>query len=348
MADPVRMGILRFEHYHANFWAKAFKQSEDAEIIGFWEPDDGLADMAVATHGLKRYAEIHELIETCDAVAICSATARHLPLIEIAAAAGKAILCEKPIAHTDEDCKRISEIIAQSGVTFMQSFPKRFDPINHEIKDILKSGDLGEVTMVRVRHGHNHGTLTPGFGDGWFADPALSGGGTLIDEGVHAADFLRWVFGDPQSVCASISAATLGLAVEDTALAIFKWQNGLIGEVSTSWSFAAAGTSIEIYGTAGTILLTGVDIASRPSADKDYLKIYKLGESGGEWRTSATVPTFKTGVFHEHVAWSFATALRRGDAMPITLRDGWCAFAMIDAAYRSVTSGRFETITYPD
>jgi len=142
-------------------------------------------------------------------------------LIEAAANKGKAILCEKPIAHTETDCGAIAEIIERCAVTFMQSFPKRFDPINHEIHRILTSEKIGAVTMVRVRHGHNHGTLTPGFSDGWFADPELSGGGTLIDAGIHAIDFLRWTFGHPESVSATISSARLGLKVEDSALAIF-------------------------------------------------------------------------------------------------------------------------------
>jgi predicted dehydrogenase len=348
MAGPIKIGILRFEHYHANFWTKALTRSDDAIYVGFWEPDDALADAAVEIHGVIRYADIDALIADCDAVAVCSATSGHLPLIEKAARAGKAILCEKPIAHTNEDCRKIAEVIKETGVTFMQSFPKRFDPINHEIRTVLDSNEIGALTMVRIRHGHNHGTLTPGFGEGWFADPSQSGGGTLIDEGVHAADYLRWTFGEPSKVCATISSDTLGLDVEDSAIAIFKWDNGLIGEVTTSWSFAAADTSVEVYGTKGTILLSGVDIASRPNREKDFLKIYRLKDGKGEWTHSQSVPAFKTGVFHEHVAWNFVSALREGRPMPVTLKDGWHAFAMIDAAYKSARSGQFEPIIYPN
>ncbi|MGI9388444.1 MAG: Gfo/Idh/MocA family protein, partial [Boseongicola sp.] len=294
MADPIKIGILRFEHYHANFWTKALTSSDDAVYVGFWEPDDSLAAAAIDTHAITRYDNIDALIGACDAIAVCSATAGHLPLIERAARAGKAILCEKPIAHTNADCARIAEIIDETGVTFMQSFPKRFDPVNHEIRAVLDGNEIGDLTMVRVRHGHNHGTLTPGFGEGWFADPAQSGGGTLIDEGVHAADYLRWTFGEPSSVCATISSDILGLDVEDSAIAMFKWDNGLIGEITTSWSYAAADTSVEIYGTKGTILLSGVDIASRPNREKDFLKIYRLKEGGGEWTFSQCVPAFKT------------------------------------------------------
>jgi hypothetical protein len=74
--------------------------------------------------------------------------------------------------------------------------------------------------------------------------------------------------------------------------------------------FLQRAPSIEIFGTEGIILLTGVDIASRPSAESDFLRVYKLDGSVGNWRSSATTPAFKTAVFHEHVAWDFAKALR--------------------------------------
>jgi predicted dehydrogenase len=108
MSLPVKIGVLSFEHYHANFWTKAFLASEDADLVGFHEPDDKLAEDAVATHDIRRFTALDELLEAVDAVGICSATAGHLRLIEQAAEAGKAILCEKPIAPTDEGCRRIA------------------------------------------------------------------------------------------------------------------------------------------------------------------------------------------------------------------------------------------------
>ena len=212
MADPVRVGVLRFEHYHANFWTKAFKASDDAEYVGFWEPDGAIAKAAAETHGITRFDKLDSLIEACDALAIVSANARHVELVERVAARGKAILCEKPLADTAAGCRRIHDAVTESGVAFMQSFPKRFDPINHELRAVVDSGELGDIAMVRVRHGHNHGTTMPGFEDAWYADPELAGGGTLLDEGVHAADFLRWVFGEPESVSATISSARSGCA----------------------------------------------------------------------------------------------------------------------------------------
>jgi predicted dehydrogenase len=256
------------------------------------------------------------------------------------------VLCEKPLCHSLEDALRVREIVSRSGISFMQSFPKRFDPVNHEILAHVRSGALGRITLCRVRHGHSHG-FSPDFRRAWFVDPARSGGGTLLDEGVHAADFLRWIFGEPESAWATISSDALGMPVEDTAAATFRYADGLIAEVTTSWCFAAADASVEIYGTEGTILLSGVDIASRPTRDADFLRIYRKEGESGLWTSSPTIPHFKTGVFHEHVAWTFADALRHGKPMPVGLDDGFKAFVMIDAAYAAARSGKAVKIVYP-
>lgn len=335
--------MLGAEHYHANFWTRAFLQSPDAEVAGVWDVDPVRATEFAAQYSIEAHTDLAVLIKASDAVAICSATSGHLELVEAAAAQGRPVLCEKPLGVSMEQGEAIAAVVARSGIRFMQSFPKRFDPVNHEIKALLEDNVLGKVTLCRIRHGHNHG-FEEAFRSAWFVDPARSGGGTLLDEGVHAADFLRWMFGEPQSAFASLSSETLGLPVEDTAVATFRYAGGMIAEVVTSWCFAAADTSIEIYGTEGSILLSGVDIASRPTRDRDFLRIFRRKGDGGAWTSSDTVPHFKTGVFHEHVAWAFINALKDGLSMPVTIEDGLRAFAIIEAAYRSAASGRVETV----
>lgn len=339
----IRIAILGVAHYHANFWTQAIRQSPDAEVSGIWDGEAPRAAEFAARHGVTAAQDLPALIGSSDAVAICSATTEHVELVRAAAGQGRPVLCEKPLGKSMADCDAIAAIVTGSGIRFMQSFPKRFDPINREIVDLLRSGAIGRVTLCRVRHGHSHG-FSPDFRAGWFVDPALSGGGTLLDEGIHAADFLRWMFGEPETAFAVLSSDTFGLPVEDTAAAIFRYPNGMIAEISTSWAFAAADASIEIYGTEGSIVLGGVDIASRPTRESEFLRIFRRREGGGEWTASATVPHFKTGIFHEHVAWAFIKALKEGGPMPVTLEDGRRAFAMINAAYLSARTGRAESI----
>lgn len=336
---PVRIATLGFAHYHANFWSEVFRDSSQAEFVGIWDDDATRGADAAQRYATRYWPDLDALLDAVDAVAITSETVQHRALIERAAARGRAILCEKPIATTREDADAIAEAVARGGVVFMQGFPKRFDPVNHELRRLLADGFFGKVWLVRVRHGHRHGNDRE-FTQGWWADPKRSGGGTLLDEGVHGADFLRWLFGDPLAVTAMVSHAALGLAVEDTALALFRWESGLIAELATGWSFQAADASIEIFGTAGTALLAGVDLGSKDHTGSGYLRLYSSAQAERSWQVSPLVPRFKTGGFHQQNALAFLDALVNGTKPPIGLEDGRRALAMILAAYAAAASGR--------
>ena len=343
MNQPLRVAVLSFAHYHANFWTEVFKASPSATLVGIWDDDLVRGQASAATHGTAFNSDLDDVLAACDAVAICSETARHADLIERAARAGCAVLCEKPLATSLAECNRIAGAVADAGILFMQSFPKRFDPVNHELKRILDARELGRVGLVRVRHGHYYG-LDATFAKSWHADPRASGGGTLLDEGVHGADFLRWMFGDPESVTAITSSALLGLEVEDLAIATYRYTDGMVAELTTSWSFVAAGNSIEVYGDKGTALIAGVDLASKDFCSEAWLRTYSGGER--RWRTSDIVPRFKTGGFHQQNALAFLDALLRKTAPPVTLADGRRALAMILAAYEAAATGREVKIPY--
>jgi predicted dehydrogenase len=346
VAPPIRVGILSFAHYHANFWAEVFRESPLAEFIGVWDDDTARGAEAARRYGVRFWPDLGPLLEACDAVGITSETVQHLRLVEAAARRGRHILCEKPLATTLADCDRIAALVAEAGIVFMQSFPKRFDPVNHELRRMIRGGELGRVALARVRHGHAHG-LESDFIRQWYVDPARGGGGTLLDEGVHAADFLRWLFGEPESVTAMISSAALGLPVEDAAVAVFRFPDGLLAEVTTSWSFVAADNSVELYGTGGTAILAGVDLGSRDITRDGFLKTFRVAQSERRWAVSPIVPRFKTGGFHQQNPLHFLEALHHGTPTPVTVEDGRRAVAMILAAYRAVETGQRQTVPAP-
>jgi predicted dehydrogenase len=163
MNDPVRFGILSFAHRtHATFWAKAITASNDAVLVGIWDDDLARGVAAARQFDVLFFPELNDLLRACDAIGIASETAKHVPLVEAAAAAGVHILLEKPMATTLDDCHRIERAVREAGVLFMQNFPKRFDPINQELVDLVRQGRIGEIGLVRIRHGHYHG-LDPDF-----------------------------------------------------------------------------------------------------------------------------------------------------------------------------------------
>ena len=343
MSARIRVAVLSFAHYHANFWTEVFKTSPVAKLTGIWDDDRARGQAGAATHGTAFSGDLDAVLADCDAVAICSETGRHADLIERAARAGCAILCEKPLATSLDDCARIAEAVAAAGTMFMQSFPKRFDPVNHELKRRLEAREFGRVGLVRLRHGHYYGT-SEAFAKSWHADPLAGGGGALLDEGVHGADFLRWMFGEPETVSAVCSSAMLGLGVEDLGIATFRYGNGMLAELTSGWNFVAAHDSIEIYGERGTALLGGVDLASKDFVTAGWLRTYAGGER--RWDVSDAVPRFVTGGFHQQNALAFLDALSRNAPPPVTLTDGRRALAMILAAYESAKAGRETKIHY--
>jgi myo-inositol 2-dehydrogenase/D-chiro-inositol 1-dehydrogenase len=342
MTAPIRVGILSFAHYHATFWSEAFRDSPLAELVGIWDDDRARGEAAAQRYGVRFWPDLDALLGACQAVGVTSETGRHRALIEAAARHGCHVLCEKPPATTLEDCDAIARAVAAAGIVFMQSFPKRFDPVNDELKRMVEAGELGRLVLARVRHGHFHG-LEPEFARGWWMDRTRSGGGALLDEGIHAADFVRWLFGEPESVTATISSSALGLPLEDTAVAVFRFPDGLLAEVATGMAFVAADVSVELFGTGGSALLAGVDLASRDITAGPFLRTYR---AGGErrWSVSPIVPRFKAGGFHHQNPLHFLEALHRGAPPPITLEDGRRALAMILAAYRAAETGQRQPI----
>jgi len=341
--DPVRFGILSFAHYHANFWAQSLREMTEAVLVGVWDEDPQRGLEAAGRYGTRYYRDWKTLFRECDAVGITSETVKHADLVEEATKAGMHILCEKPMATTLEDCNRIVRAVRKAGVVYMQNFPKRYDPVNHELVTMVHRGELGKIVMARIRHGHSHG-LDSTFAKQWFVDPALSGGGTLIDEGIHAADFLLWLLGEPQEVRATISDRVLRLPVEDTSLAVFSYPSGTLAEVCTSWSFVASEQSVEVYGTKGSALLAGVDLASRDFSTTPYLKVFHRTGELGKWKGSETIPYFKQGNFHQQGPKRFIEWLRTG-AEPITgAEEARLSVAMILTAYRAAATGQAQRI----
>lgn len=344
LSKPIRFGILSFAHYHANFWAAAINESSDALLVGIWDDNLLRGGEAAQKYDATYYRDLQALLRQCDAVGITAETVQHAPLVEAAAAAGVHVLLEKPMARNLDECQRIAAAVTRHGVLFMQNFPKRFDPINHELKALVSAGALGQITMVRVRHGNDH-LLQMGAGAAgvWYAQPELSGGGALIDEGVHAADLLLWLLGLPQEATAFTARATLGLPLEDTVIALFRYDSGALAEIASSNAFVAAGESVQLYGSGGSALLAGVDLASRDFSTTPYLRYYSAGSGEpGQWQSSETTPFFKAGKqdFHKQGPLHFLACLR-GEAEPIVpLEDAWKSLAMVEAAYEAQRSGR--------
>ncbi len=342
-----RIGITGVAHFHANHWMDAFKACSEVEFVGLWDKNPSRAAISAQEHETQYFPDLKELLARVDAVGITSETMYHADLVESAAAAGVHVLLEKPMAANLVECGRIYRAVKNSGITFMQSFPKRYDPINYRLKTILDDGELGNIFLARFRHSNS---IFLEMGDqarsSWFTQPELSGGGILIDEGVHVLDLMDWFMGQPARVHASLSSATLGLQVEDTALAVFEFSNGAIAEVVTSNALSAAEDSVELYGRDGTAIISGVDLSSKNLAKPPFLRIHRRSDPANEWVGIDAITRFNQKDFHHQGPLHFVKCLLHGEQPSLSIDEGWKSIALVMAVYQSARTGQTVDIEY--
>jgi len=242
---------------------------------------------------MQAFGDLDEFLKSdIDAVLIMVPHIHHADLVARAAAAGKHILCEKPMATTTEDCDRMIKAAREAGVKFMIAENHRFLPAHQYIHDAIKQGLIGDVHLVRAYEGVSEidGMTQP---NSWKGDPIKSGGGAFMDMGAHKFATLEWILGDQvESVYVTLSKQTTNLPekAEDNAMAVVRFRNGVAGEVVVSFTqVTPAFNSLEIYGSKGTIL-------ENHMWDK-AVRIYSSHEAMGENKNQWYEPDIEHGPF---------------------------------------------------
>ncbi|MBE3102084.1 MAG: Gfo/Idh/MocA family oxidoreductase [Firmicutes bacterium] len=350
MSTKIRIAIISFAHNHAHAWSKAIIRSGDAELIGIWDDNENRGREAAQKYDTRYYSELDKLLSLpqVDAVGICAENNKHSVLTNKAAEADKHILCEKPMATNLEGCDRMIEAINKAGVTYMQCFPKRFDPVYIKIKEILQEGTLGKIGTVRMRHGHYFALEENWMNNKdaeWFRKPDVAGGGAFFDEGIHAADILRWLLGEPVSVQATIDNILVSMDVDDNGAAIWRFKEGIIAIQQSNWTDLAATNTLEIYGENGVIIQKYSDCSSTRFIGEMSipLMIYHKDKPMKGWEKIALPVHFPA--YHETVPIKFIECLKEGRKPYITAEDGRKAVEMMIGAYQASREER--TIYFP-
>lgn len=300
----IKVAVMSFAHTHAGGYIRLLRSYDGVEVRAS-DPGphvDGEDRGAVLAERLGvDYVDTYEelLAWKPDAVIITSENAHHRRLVERAAEAGAAILCEKPLATTLEDGRAIRDAVARAGVTLMVAFPVRFSSTFARIKALHGAGRFGELVSIR---GSNNGKLP--IDRAWFTDPQLSGGGALVDHVVHIADLVDDLMGaTPTSVTAVTNAVLHGdrARAETAGLVTITYDNGVIAAIDCSWSQADTapswgGVRVVVAGTGGTaegdffaprvrglVSQTGlpVEFPYGPNFDDQLLKTFLAGVRTG-------------------------------------------------------------------
>lgn len=175
-----------------------------------------------------------------DAVDICLPHHLHAPSILDSAAAGKHIICEKPMCMSLAEADQIASAVGKAGVTYMSAHNQLFMPVVQEAKRMIDQGQLGKIHWLRsqdcFRAGGEGGNPFKG---SWRANLKTQGGGELIDTGYHPSYRLLYLAGAPaQSIHGQMGRYVQAIEGEDTASVQVRFGNGVIGEILTSWAFA--------------------------------------------------------------------------------------------------------------
>ncbi|MGI8854195.1 MAG: Gfo/Idh/MocA family protein [Thermomicrobiales bacterium] len=242
--------------------ARSCMDIPEARVAWVVDTDGARASALADALGARATADLDEALDDpgVEAVIVAVPTFLHRAVAERAAARGKHIFCEKPIARTREDAEALIAACARAGVGLMVGHVVRFFPEYARIRDELQHGAIGQVGVARAARLNTYPANAQGGGRSWYADLARSGG-PILDLMIHDLDTLRWYFGEAERVFARSLSDTPYQPQTDYALAIIRFANGVIAHVEASWAHSNFRTAIEITGEHGALRHTSGETA---------------------------------------------------------------------------------------
>lgn len=342
MSDTLRVGVIgagNMGTMHARCWSRL----PGARVVAI---ADRQTDKARALAGqigspeqvARVFAGGEDLIAEggVDAVSICLPTPLHRPLTEAAAAAGKHVLSEKPMALTLEDCDAMIAAARQAGIVFTIGQVVRFFPEYERAKRLLDAGAVGAPAAVRIRRGGDF----PRTDTDWYADPAQSGG-VLFDLMVHDLDWLLWCFGPVTRVHAQGLVERLARGEvdhQDYALLTLRHASGVISHAEGTWCDPGGfTTTFEVAGDAGLL-----EHDSRKAAVLRQATRQSEGGPGVAVPESPLAPD--DNPYYREIE-NFAAAIRSGASLRVSPEEARAAVAVAIAARESIRTGRAVDVT---
>jgi predicted dehydrogenase len=307
--------------------AEVLARATGARLVAVADVDAGRAEVMARAFGSRVYAEPEALFGARDVQAVIVATPHHwlAPVAKAALEAGKHVLCEKPLARTPEEAAALVAVAAQSKRALKTGFNHRYHPAIAEAHRLAREGRIGRLLVLRCRYGHGGRT---GYEHEWRAD-RVSGGGELLDQGVHALDLFRWFAGEFTEMSAMVSSAYWPIEVEDNAFCLLRTAEGVTASLHASWTQWKNLFSFEVFGESGYLEIEGLGGSYGP----ERLVI-------GERRASGAPSEQQIEFLGEDTSWAaewaeFAAAIREERAPEASGWDGWQALRLAAAAYES-------------
>lgn len=307
--------------------------------------DEGRGKAFAKKHGIPKWTtSMKEAVNDpeVEVVVIGLPNNLHLEAVKLAANAGKAVFCTKPLGRNATEAKKMLDMVEKAGIINGYLEDLVYTPKTLKALKSVEMGAIGQVTWARSRETH------PGPHSDWFWTKDVSGGGVLLDMGCHCIEISRNYIGKdvrPVEVMCWADTLVKPIEAEDNALGWVKYENGAIGQFEVSWTFRG-GMDLrdEVMGTDGTIwvnnfLRTGFEMFTA-GGKKGYVAEKAETEKG--WLFPVGDEVVELG--YTDMFTDMFNAIEEKRAPRETFYDGYIVNEIMDACYRSAKSGRWEPV----
>lgn len=343
--ETVRVGVIGVGMGRNH--AIHFRDSPEAELVALCDIDEGRAhQVAQEVHPRRIYTRYEDLLADPEiqAVSIALPNYLHAQVTLHALEAGKDVLCEKPLAMNAGEAERMVALARRLGRKLMVHFNVRFNPTSQAVKRAIDEGALGPVYYARSVWHRSRGIPKLG---GWFTRRSASGGGALVDIGVHRLDLALWLMGYPRPVSVTGAAYShLGrilaereektFDVDDLAAAFIRFEDGATLTLETSWASNSEKREdqwTQLFGIRGGALIRNTDEGYHFEA-----RIFR--DVDGE-----VIPEVPETPEHLETAQQHFCRCILNDTQPMaTGEQGLTVMRIMDAIYASAETGREVTL----
>ncbi len=297
-----------------------------------------------ARFGSRPMATIEEVCADpgVDLVVVSLPNHLHVEAVRAAAAAGKPVACTKPLGRNVTEAAEMLRLVEDAGVfhAYLENVVYNSETIR--MREMVEAGAIGRVTTFRAREGHS-GPHAPHF---W--DAELAGGGALLDMAAHGAECARYLFGKDVEVRDVFAwGATLvhgdRTSAEDNAVMLIRFVDDRVATCDVSWSSKGGLEGrFEVYGDAGRMVTDMSASALRAFIERPAGYVAEKTDQETGWVYPVPDETHVHG--HDEMMRDVVESLRAGREPRETFRDGYAVNAILDAAYRSMSSGHWESV----
>ena len=353
-AEPLRFGILGcgvIGPHHA----RVIADLDDAELVAV--ADTGLvrAEKLAGAYGCSFFSNLEEMLSRADldAVCVCTPSGMHAEHAIAALEAGKHVVIEKPVDVTLGAAERLLEAQRAAGKKVAVVSQHRFDAATLAVQEAVSEGRFGRLTTgsAEVRWWRSQSYYDSG---GWRGTWELDGGGVLINQAIHGIDLLQWLMGSVVEVTAHTGLlAHERIEVEDTAVAILKFESGALGTiVATTAAYPGLTARITVNGDRGSAIIDDDELryfhASGTQAEGDA-----YGAEGGENQAEEVLEKYggvpmgpgagsdpgSLSTAHRDQIGDFVGAVREDREPTVTVEEGRKPLAIIAGIYASARTG---------